>query len=256
MADLNKVKLSFTMGDRKASLTAEELVAVQELCDSASSGPWLLSLKFGCVETGILGKDGIVYGGTRWKPDFDEDTVDNPEMRIKEITTNGALMANARWLIPRLLRELLEARQEFAAALREADRSLKLSEQLAKELLETKANPISTKANPAPTEYGPYKPQAWPSVIRIVEHSGNPAWKTMLDDMQARHELGINRYGVPLQPHNGRNTKLDMYEELLDACAYQELDLLETAPPNGRHRLTTLLDMASQLKAEMLALAW
>jgi len=40
--------------------------------------------------------------------------------------------------------------------------------------------------------------------------------------------LGITRYGTALQPFNGRNAKLDLYEELLDAVMYLKQDLTET----------------------------
>lgn len=39
-------------------------------------------------------------------------------------------------------------------------------------------------------------------------------------DCRARRELGIARYGVPLQRGNGRDTGLDAYEEAADLLAY------------------------------------
>jgi len=42
----------------------------------------------------------------------------------------------------------------------------------------------------------------------------------VLQDMLARKLLGQKRYGVALQPHNGRDMMQDLYEELLDACNY------------------------------------
>lgn len=46
-------------------------------------------------------------------------------------------------------------------------------------------------------------------------------------DMQARKRLGTQRYGTPLQAHNGRDALRDHYEELLDACAYARQMLFE-----------------------------
>jgi len=46
-------------------------------------------------------------------------------------------------------------------------------------------------------------------------------------DIQARKRLGTERYGTPLQPHNGRDALRDHYEELLDACAYARQMLFE-----------------------------
>jgi len=46
-------------------------------------------------------------------------------------------------------------------------------------------------------------------------------------DIEARKQIGIIRYGQALQPHNGRDGLRDMYEELLDACAYTRQLLYE-----------------------------
>jgi hypothetical protein len=42
----------------------------------------------------------------------------------------------------------------------------------------------------------------------------------VVDDMKARKHLGIKRYGVALQAHNGRDALRDAYEEALDLCMY------------------------------------
>ena len=39
-------------------------------------------------------------------------------------------------------------------------------------------------------------------------------------DLEERERVGIARYGTPLQPHNGRDALVDLYQELLDACCY------------------------------------
>lgn len=46
-------------------------------------------------------------------------------------------------------------------------------------------------------------------------------------DIAARKELGIRRYGTALQPFNGRDALLDLYEELLDATMYIKQLLVE-----------------------------
>lgn len=45
-------------------------------------------------------------------------------------------------------------------------------------------------------------------------------WPLVIADMKARDRLGRERYGVPLQPGNGRDALRDAYEEALDLCAY------------------------------------
>lgn len=54
-------------------------------------------------------------------------------------------------------------------------------------------------------------------------------------DMWARKRLGIKRYGVPLQPFNGRSALLDAYEEVLDLAVYlrQLLEEDRVRPPIG-----------------------
>lgn len=44
--------------------------------------------------------------------------------------------------------------------------------------------------------------------------------QAIIEDMKARRELGINRYGVVLQAFNGRDALLDAYEEALDLRVY------------------------------------
>ena len=45
-------------------------------------------------------------------------------------------------------------------------------------------------------------------------------WDLVVADMQARDKVGEARYGVRLQPHNGRDVLVDAYAEALDLCVY------------------------------------
>jgi len=49
----------------------------------------------------------------------------------------------------------------------------------------------------------------------------------VVDDMWKRKKLGIERYGTPLQPFNGRNSLQDAYEEILDLVIYIKQKLVE-----------------------------
>lgn len=42
----------------------------------------------------------------------------------------------------------------------------------------------------------------------------------VLADIATRREIGIERYGVALQPHNGRDMLRDAYEEAIDLAIY------------------------------------
>lgn len=55
----------------------------------------------------------------------------------------------------------------------------------------------------------PPTPNASPSV-----------WQMVLVDMAEREQVGIQRYGTPLQAFNGRDALWDAYEEALDLVVY------------------------------------
>ncbi|HET8689283.1 MAG TPA: hypothetical protein VFM18_21945 [Methanosarcina sp.] len=48
----------------------------------------------------------------------------------------------------------------------------------------------------------------------------NDILTSALEDVKSRNEFGIKKYGIPLQPFNGRNALQDAYEEVLDLVAY------------------------------------
>lgn len=50
----------------------------------------------------------------------------------------------------------------------------------------------------------------------------------IIDDLQARLELGVKKYGVRLQTNNGRNALLDAYQEALDLIMYLRQRIAET----------------------------
>jgi hypothetical protein len=45
-------------------------------------------------------------------------------------------------------------------------------------------------------------------------------WEQIIKTMEDRRAIGIETYGRPLTPFNGRNSLKDLKEELLDAIAY------------------------------------
>ncbi len=45
-------------------------------------------------------------------------------------------------------------------------------------------------------------------------------WDLVIKDMKARDNFGFKRYGMRLQPHNGRDVLQDAYEEALDLAVY------------------------------------
>lgn len=49
----------------------------------------------------------------------------------------------------------------------------------------------------------------------------------VLQDIEARIELGVRRYGTRLQTHNGRDALWDAYQEALDLVMYLRQAILE-----------------------------
>lgn len=67
-------------------------------------------------------------------------------------------------------------------------------------------------ANEQPAPVANDRPAVWPAVIK---------------DMETRDQLGRQRYGVPLQPNNGRDALRDAYEEALDLAVYLKQAMIE-----------------------------
>ena len=49
----------------------------------------------------------------------------------------------------------------------------------------------------------------------------------VISDLSKRSEMGKNKYGTLLKTNNGRNSLMDLYQELLDACMYIKQKLME-----------------------------
>lgn len=67
-------------------------------------------------------------------------------------------------------------------------------------------------------------PPVWDYVIEDIKKSIENPFTTHLYQltflMEKRKEFGFNKYGTYLQANNGRNSKEDLLQELLDAVAY------------------------------------
>lgn len=63
------------------------------------------------------------------------------------------------------------------------------------------------------------------------QNSPRPAegdvWLLVLKDMEERRKHGIEKYGVPVQPYNGRDPLVDAYQEVLDLCVYLRQEIEE-----------------------------
>lgn len=69
-----------------------------------------------------------------------------------------------------------------------------------------------------------------------------PVWPLVIEDMKERNEEGVAKYGVPLQPHNGRKPLRDAYQEVLDMAAYIRQAIYEEENPDeASEELTAFL---------------
>lgn len=53
-----------------------------------------------------------------------------------------------------------------------------------------------------------------------VPNGTKPVWELVMTDMAERDRVGRERYGTPLQTHNGRDALVDAYQEALDLVVY------------------------------------
>lgn len=53
------------------------------------------------------------------------------------------------------------------------------------------------------------------------------------NDLVTREQVGVERYGTPLQPHNGRDALRDAYEEALDLTCYLRQAIAERVNGGG-----------------------
>lgn len=68
----------------------------------------------------------------------------------------------------------------------------------------------ATTPEPAP------QPNDWPTVHDIAASA-----------LLQRKAWGVQKYGTPLQPFNGRNALVDAFQEMLDGAAYVQQALIE-----------------------------
>lgn len=64
-----------------------------------------------------------------------------------------------------------------------------------------------------------------------VSNDRPKVWDLVIADMRQRDQIGTQRYGVPLQPQNGRDALVDAYQEILDAAVYLRQAIYERDNP-------------------------
>lgn len=63
-----------------------------------------------------------------------------------------------------------------------------------------------------------------------TQNNSRPTWELVIEDMKERDKDGREKYGTPLQPHNGRRSLVDAYQEILDLAVYLRNEIEERKP--------------------------
>lgn len=53
-----------------------------------------------------------------------------------------------------------------------------------------------------------------------IKNDHPAVWDLVLKDMAERDAMGKKKYNTRLQPHNGRDFLVDLYQEMLDGTVY------------------------------------
>lgn len=79
--------------------------------------------------------------------------------------------------------------------------------------------------------------------------NGHPSIQSLVRaDLEQREQLGVKRYGTPLQPHNGRDALLDAYEEALDLACYLRQALAEREAHQQPDPARLIADLEAEVK--------
>lgn len=72
---------------------------------------------------------------------------------------------------------------------------------------------------------GKHRALFFPEINKVADQpppqqSDGDVWLLVIEDMKQRRQVGIDRYGTPLQAFNGRKPLVDAYQEVLDQAVY------------------------------------
>ena len=107
----------------------------------------------------------------------------------------------------------------------------------------------------------------WPAVIDFMQKAtadgahdqllvmfGTDALQAFVNDCAERNQIGIAKYGTPLQTGNGRDCDRDLYQELLDGIAYAYQGILESLAARDYDRMCRRTDIFRNLVASAVGL--
>lgn len=72
-------------------------------------------------------------------------------------------------------------------------------------------------------------------VIADLREQAGTIWPSIIREMEARRDVGLQRYGQPLQAGNGRDALRDLIEECLDGLVYARQVRVEATEAHITH---------------------
>ena len=66
-----------------------------------------------------------------------------------------------------------------------------------------------------------------------IRNNQPAVWDLVLADIKERDQIGANKYGIRLQPFNGRDVLKDAYQEALDLVVYLRQAIYERDNQEG-----------------------
>ncbi len=112
---------------------------------------------------------------------------------------------------------------------------------------------LAAIAEPAPTGDGAIV------LDTVLQHLGNmvnvrqipfTAFEPLREDLIARADMGLKKYGTKLRVKNGRKAAVDLYQEVMDGMMYAMQARMEGDNTIGRH-FESLTCIAAQIAAEL-----
>jgi hypothetical protein len=107
---------------------------------------------------------------------------------------------------------------------------------------------------PGPATIRQPLPTVSPNSQRVIDYivnsrlsSGLP--EQLLADLDERVQLGLTKYRTYLLTFNGRNAKIDLYQELLDSIFYAAQ--MEAEEGYARFILDTLINLAGLVRSQI-----
>lgn len=108
-----------------------------------------------------------------------------------------------------------------------------------------------TLNDPEPPPVKNEHPELWPMLIaelsemeKIAGTIGGIVINAVIEDAKERHSQGVKKYGVALQPFNGRDALKDAYQEALDMLAYTRQVSFEADTDAKRHEADEMMSIA------------